>query len=260
MANDYNECILKIPIESEDYMECSDFAVNSIERIMRTAMDESRNRIIINTNLKLGLPMENINKNAGPFLEAWAFETFTNVLADEDNEYQLVNVEAGKRLDMADVILQFKRRRKRQSSVTANVDVKATSKDIENSGKSPNITSFARIRTAYIEDPDYVFIILSIKHKVYSQKEHETNMMTGVMEVVDFNAYDLKCISDSDLSYNPALGTGQLQVRDIHYVERQNRTVWEFCQMLDRKCIASLKGFEGWYRYAKKYEWIKNDG
>lgn len=259
MANSYNKCVFKVPIESDDYMECSDFVVDSIERIMQAAMDEGRNKIIISTNLRLGLPMENINKIAGPFLEAWAFETFTNVLADEDNEYQLVNVEAGKRLDMADVILQFKRKRKRQSSVTANVDVKATSKDIENSGKSPNITSFARIRTAYIKDPDYVFIILSIKHKVYSQKEHRTDMMTGVMEVVDFNAYDLKCISDSDLSYNPALGTGQLQVRDIHYVERQDRTVWEFCQMLDRKCIASLKGFEGWYRYAKKYGWIKDD-
>ncbi len=84
-------------------------------------------------------------------------------------------------------------------------------------------------------------------------------MMTGVMEVVDFNAYDLKYISDSDISYNPALGSGQLQVRDIHYVTRQERTVWEFSQMLDKKCIASRKGFEGWYHYAKKHEWIKNE-
>ena len=84
-------------------------------------------------------------------------------------------------------------------------------------------------------------------------------MMTGVMEVVDFNAYDLKYISDSDISYNPALGTGQLQVRDIHYVTRQERTIWEFSQMLDKKCMASGKGFEGWYHYAKKHEWIKNE-
>ena len=162
MANDYDECEFKVPIESEDYMECSDFVVDSIERIMQAAMDEGRNRIIINTNLKRGLPMENINKIAGPFVEAWAFETFSDVLEDENNEYQLINVEAGERLNMADVILQFTRRRKYQSSVTANVDVKATSKDIKNSGKSPNITSFARIRTAYVEDPDYIFVILSI--------------------------------------------------------------------------------------------------
>ena len=81
----------------------------------------------------------------------------------------------------------------------------------------------------------------------------------GVMEIVDFNAYDLKYLSSSDISYNPALGTGQLQVRDIHYVTRENRTVWEFCQLLDRKCIASNKGFNGWYGYAKQYKWIKED-
>lgn len=256
--SDYDECIFKVPIESKDYMECSDFVVDAIERIMRTAMDEGRNKIIISTNLRLGLPMENINKIAGPFVEAWAFETFSDVLEDENNEYQLVNVEAGERLNMADVILQFRRRRKYQSSVTANVDVKATSEDIKNSGRSPNITSLARIRTAYVEDPDYIFIILSIKHKVYSQKELETKMTIGIMEVVDFNAYDLRYLSDSDISYNPALGSGQLQVKDINYVERQNRTVWEFCQMLDRKCIASSKGFEGWYHYAQKHGWIKN--
>ena len=38
--------------------------------------------------------------------------------------------------------------------------------------------------------------------------------MMGVMEIVDFKAYDLKHISEEDLSYNPALGTGQIQIRD----------------------------------------------
>lgn len=254
----YNALDFKIPIESDDYMECSDFVVTAIEKIMKNAMDDDRNKIVINTNLKLGIPMENINKIAGPFVEAWAHEVFTEVLEDENNEYQLVNVEAGERLNMADIILQFKRQRKRQTAVTAHVDVKATSKDIENSGKSPNITSFARIRTAYCKDPDYIFIILSIKHQVFSQRDANTKMMMGVMEVVDFNAYDLKFIAESDISYNPALGSGQLQVRDIHYVSRRNRTIWEFCQMLDRKCIASRTGFDGWYRYAKQFEWIKD--
>ncbi len=259
MAEKYDELEFKIPVECNDYMECSDFVADSIERIMQMAMDEGHNKIIINTNLKLGLPMENINKIAGPFIEAWAFEIFSDVLEDEKNTYQLINVEAGERLNMADIILQFKKERKHQSSVTVNVDVKATSEDIKHSGKSPNITSFARIRTAYIKEPDYIFIILSIKHKVFSRKDPETRMMMGVMEIVGFRAYDLKYLSDSDISYNPALGSGQLQVRDIHYVTRQNRNVWEFCQMLDRKCIASRTGFQGWYRYAKQYGWIKNE-
>ena len=83
--------------------------------------------------------------------------------------------------------------------------------------------------------------------------------MMGVMEVVDFNAYDLKYISESDFSYNPALGSGQIQIRDIHYVSKEIRTVWEFCQLLDKKCIASKKGFDGWYGYAVQNQWIKED-
>jgi hypothetical protein len=253
----YEQLDLKKPIESEDYVECSEFIVNSIESIMKDAMDTGRNKIVINTNLKLGIPMENVNKIAGPFVEAWAFEVFTESLDDGINKYNLINVEAGERLNMADVILQFKKTRKRSTAVTGHVDVKATSKDIEGSGKSPNITSFARIRTAYIQDPDFIFIILSIKHRVYSSKDVESKMMMGVMEVVDFNAYDLKYIASNDISYNPALGTGQLQVRDIHYVTYEKRTAWEFCELLDKKFMASKKGFDQWLEYAEKNGWIK---
>jgi hypothetical protein len=201
--------------------------------------------------------MENVNKIAGPFVEAWACETFLETLEDTNNTYQLINVEAKERLNMADVVLQFKRARKRQTSVTGHIDVKATSKDIDGSGKSPTITSFARIRSMYIKDPDYLFVILSLKHQVYSTKDSETKLMMGVMEIVDHNAYDLKYLSAPDISYNPALGTGQLQVRDIHYVSLERRNVWDFCQLLDHKCISSKKGYEGWLEYAVKNGWIK---
>lgn len=253
----YESLDLKKPCESEDYEECSNFVVHSIESIIQDAMDTGRNKIVINTNLKLGIPMENVNKVAGPFVEAWAFEVFTDSIEDGENKYELINVEAGERLNMADVILQFKKIRKRSSAVTGHVDVKATSKDIEGSGKSPNITSFSRIRTAYIKDPDFIFIILSIKHRVFSTRDEETKMMMGVMEVVDFNAYDIKYLSNTDISYNPALGTGQIQVRDIHYVTIEKRTAWEFCLLLDKKFIASKKGYGQWLIYAKQNGWIK---
>ena len=253
----YEELMLKVPVESEDYKDCSNFVVTSVEGIIKEAMDSGRNKVIISTNLKLGIPMENINKIAGPIIEAWAFETFQSIFDEDNNSYHLINVEAKERLNMADVILQFRKLRNSNSSITGNIDVKATSNDIPNSGKSPNITSFARIRTAYIRDPDYIFVILSIKHSVFSERDLDSKMMKSVMEVVDFNAYDLKYISDSDLSYNPALGSGQIQIKDIHYVAREERTTWEFCQILDRKCIASIKGFDNWLRYATRHGWIK---
>lgn len=144
--------------------------------------------------------------------------------------------------------------------VTAEVDVKATAEDIDGSGKSPNITSFGRIRTAYVEDPDYLFVILSLKHRVYSQKNEHTKLIDGIMEVVAHRSYDLKYLSARDLSYNPALGTGQIQVRDIHYVAIENRTTWEFCRLLDQKYLASRKNsLETWRELAVKHGWIKSD-
>ena len=157
-------------------------------------------------------------------------------------------------MGIADVILQFK---KDEQSLTGHVDVKATSDDIKNSGRAPNITSFSRIRTAYVKDPDFMFIILSIKHRVYVEKNVKTQLMDG-MEIVNYNAYDLKFISENDLSYNPALGTGQIQIKDIHYVELQHRTTWEFCKLLDKKYLnSSRRNIEDFYREAKKHKWIK---
>ena len=156
---------------------------------------------------------------------------------------------------MADIILQFKRD---SDVLTGNVDVKATANDIPNSGKGPNITSFSRIRTAYVNDPDFMFIILSIKHRVYVKRNEQTKLMDGIMEVIDHNEYDLKFISDSDINYNPALGTGQIQIKDIHYITYQYRTTWEMCQLLDNKYLnSSRRNIDDFIREAKKNGWIK---
>lgn len=252
----YEDMIFKIPVESSTYIEDSEFVIKQINLILNKQKERGDNKIIINTNLRMGLPLENINKIAGPMIEAWAGEVFAGIRDDMDNPYRLINVEAQERLGMADVILQFK---KDNRSITGNVDVKATANDIPNSGKGPNITSFSRIRTAYVKDPDFMFIILSIKHKVYVQRNELTRLMDGIMEIVDYNAYDLKFISDADINYNPALGTGQIQIKDIHYVTYQYRTTWEMCKLLDSKYLhSSRRNFEDFYREAKKNKWIKD--
>lgn len=252
----YDDLIFKIPIESETYSEDSAFVIKQILSILKTRSELGDNKNIINTNLKVGLPLENINKIAGPMIEAWAGEVFAGIRDNINNEYSLINVEAQERLGMADIILQFKKNGK---VLTGNIDVKATANDIEGAGKGPNITSFSRIRTAYVTDPDFMFIILSIKHKVYSERNRVTNLMDGIMEVVDYNAYDLKFISDADINYNPALGTGQIQIKDIHYVTYQYRTTWEMCQLLDQKYLHSTRRtIDDFYREAKKNKWIKD--
>ncbi len=254
----YKDLNFKIPEESKDYSEASDFVIKTIEDILARSIKNGDNRIVINTNLRNGLPMENINKIAGPFVEAWAGELFESIAQNDQNEWNLVHSETCPRLGMADIILQFKKKTTFGSVVTANVDSKATAEDLEKSGKSPNITSFARIRSAYIEDADFIFVILSLKHKVYCQKNHKTGLMDGIMEVVKYNAYDIKYISEPDLSYNPVLGTGQLQIKDIHYVNLVNRTTWEFCQLLDDKFLSSSKRtFDDWLVLANQNGWIK---
>lgn len=252
----YEDLIFKIPQESPTYQEDSAFIIRQIIAILDARKRAGDNKIILNTNLRMGLPLENINKIAGPMIEAWAGEVFAGIRDNSDHEYQLINVETQERLGMADIILQF---RKSGRVLTGNIDVKATAKDIPNSGKGPNITSFSRIRTAYVVDPDYMFIILSIKHKIYSQRNKETGLMDGIMEVADYNAYDLKFISDEDIHYNPALGTGQIQIKDIHYVTYQYRTTWEMCQLLDQKYLhSSRRSMDDFYREARKNQWIKN--
>ena len=134
----YEDLTFKIPVESSTYKEDSEFVIEQMNLILNRQKERGDNKIIINTNLRMGLPLENINKIAGPMIEAWAGEVFAGIRDDLDNSYRLINVEAQERLGMADIILQFK---KDDRSITGNVDVKATANDIPNSGKGPNITS-----------------------------------------------------------------------------------------------------------------------
>lgn len=254
-SNEVDFTKLKIPQESADYPKSSDFVIGQIKTIISAVIEKGDNKIFIHTNLKRGLPLENINKVAGPFVEAWALEKFEAIHIDPANGYRLIHVEPGARLDPYDIILQFKRENGKADIATSYVDVKATCEDIPTSGRSPNITSYGRIRTEYVNDPDYIFIILSLKHKVYGERDASTGMTNGIMEVTAQSVYDLKYVSDEDLSYNPALGTGQLQIRDIHYVSEKRRTTWEFCQLLDRKYLRS-KGEAGWRKLALAHGWL----
>lgn len=124
---EYNDMDFKVPVESTTYKQDSKFIISQIEAILEERKRANDNKIILNTNLKMGLPLENINKIAGPMIEAWAGEVFSGIRDNMDNKYNLINVEAQERLGMADIILQF---RKGGTVLTGNIDVKATANDI----------------------------------------------------------------------------------------------------------------------------------
>lgn len=249
----YEGLSVKKPIEMDDYQENSKMAIDQIDKIIQNRISSGNNEIVVDVGLKRGIPMTNIHRIAAPIVEQWANEVFEEEL--ENEKYDLVGVEVAEgRLDIVDVVLSFKRKNK--DGFNAQVDVKATSGDIETSGKSPNITSFVKIRSAYINDPDFMFVILSLKHSVYSDTTGEK--VKQYLVVKQANTYDLKNISEKDFNINPALGTGQLQIRDIHYVNTEHRTTWEFCQLLDRKFMnAEINTKDRWIKYARKNEWIK---
>lgn len=249
----YEGITLKEPIELDTYEENSDYAVTQIEKIIQTKIDNNKNQIPVRIGLKKGIPMENIHRIAAPIVEAWAIETFEDHLDIEG--YELVGVEPSVgRTDFVDVILSFKR--KDREGFVAEVDVKSTAEDIKTSGKSPNITSFIKIRSAYVNDPDLLFVILSLKHSVYSDTTGKEVKQYVVVKKV--NAYDLKYLSPNDFTINPALGSGQLQIKDIHYVEKKKHTTLEFCKLLDSKFMKpEINTKEKWMGYAEKNGWIK---
>ena len=94
----YEDMNFKIPVESESYKEDSEFVIEQITQILNRQRQKGDNRIVINTNLRMGLPLENINKIAGPMIEAWAGEVFAGIRDDMNNPFQLINVEAQERL------------------------------------------------------------------------------------------------------------------------------------------------------------------
>ena len=58
----YADMNFKIPRESENYKKDSKLVVDRILKILDERKAKNDNKIIINTNLRLGLPLENINK------------------------------------------------------------------------------------------------------------------------------------------------------------------------------------------------------
>ena len=48
----YEDFLFKVPVESSDYRENSDFVIQQIESIIKEAIDSQRNKIFINTNQK----------------------------------------------------------------------------------------------------------------------------------------------------------------------------------------------------------------
>ena len=57
----YEDMNFKVPVESESYKEDSEFVIEQITQILDRQRQKGDNRIVINTNLRMGLQLEYIN-------------------------------------------------------------------------------------------------------------------------------------------------------------------------------------------------------
>ncbi len=246
----YKELNLRKAIENKDYNTYSKEAICKIDSIFNDLLNSANNEVAIKSNLSKGLPIENINKIAGPILEEWVCTVFES----KKKQYDLLQVKPQKKTALSDVDLKFNIGKK---EIKIKIDVKATCEEIKGSGKSPNITSFGKIRDAYLNNQNFIFLIFSIKYSVEKMSIGKDGFFTDKLLVKDFNIYDFKFIADNDLTYNPALGTGQIQIKDIHNVKIKQRNVDDLLRLLDTKYLNSSKRtFSDFRKLAVKNKWL----
>jgi hypothetical protein len=146
---------------------------------------------------------------------------------------------SGKRLDLYDFLLFFKFLDEKPEQ-PVYVNSKATSLDIKTAGKNPNLVSFGKIRSLFLQKPQLIYILLSFKHSLSNQ---------GII-VKSVEAFELKDIATSDIVYNKRLN--QLQLRDIFNVRPESRTVNDFIALIDEKFIRS-RGKEEWKKEVNRF-------
>jgi hypothetical protein len=138
------------------------------------------------------------------------------------------------------------------------VDVKATAVDIKGAGQNANLTSYAKIRDQYLADPNYIFMVLALEHTVRSYVLVD-GKIESIMKVASCQVFDLKSLAARDVSLNPALGHGQLQIRDIQNMDSECvRTTADFCALLDAQFLAR-NGEAKLQKLALKKGWLAVD-
>src|SRR4030042_5612599 len=178
------------------------YTISLLDNILKNLIKNNESHIHISTNLRKGFPLENINKIAGPFAEAWLQEKIENICL-HPNEYIFSDYEGGARLDFYDIKFHLK-----NEAIGVDrdifIDTKSAALDIPTSGLGSNLTSYIRIRNIYLNDSSLRFIMSGLKHRV-------TQSPSGLI-IEGFNVFDLMYVADKELSFNKTMGS-QLQIR-----------------------------------------------
>lgn len=193
----------------------------------KATIDPSINKVLLSTNLKRGLPVKDIHKLAGPLTDEWVYQVLNDIASDSSNQYGIYCVESKDSSSLDDVSFKIK-----GIEETILIDVKSASLEKgDRAGKSSNLTSFRKIRPHYINNPNSIFMILSVKNGPFI----ENNIRKGFV-MTSFNVFDLKLVKEQELKFNTAMGD-QFQIGNSMKVTQVNRTTDEFIELIDKKYI-----------------------
>lgn len=191
----------------------------------KATTDETINKVLLSTNLKRGLPVKDIHKLAGPLTDEWVYQVLNEIAENPNNKYGIYCVESKDSSSLDDVSFKIK-----GINETILVDVKSASLEKGNrAGKSSNLTSFRKIRPHYINNPDSIFIILSVKNGPFI----EDDIRKGFI-MTSFNVFDLKLVKEEELKFNTAMGD-QFQIGNSMKVTQVDRTTSDFINLIDKK-------------------------
>lgn len=119
----YNDFNLIKANDDKNYSKFSKKAIDIVKGIFDELLSDDENEVILKSNLRNGLPIENINKIAGPVLEEWVF----TVLDSKKEQYGLLQVKPQKKTALSDVDLKCTIESKLKY---IKIDVKATCEEM----------------------------------------------------------------------------------------------------------------------------------
>lgn len=201
---------------------------NLVSEIFNNATkNNSINKVTLLTNLKRGIPTKDIHKIAGPLTDEWVYQVLNDIGSDSTNKYGIYDVQSKDSSSLDDVSFRIK-----GLPEPIMIDVKSASLEKgDKAGKSSNLTSFRKIRPHYLDNPNSIFLILSVKNGPYIEARQRKGF-----EMTSFNVFDLKLVKDSELKFNTAMGD-QFQIGNSMKVTQVERTTADFIKLIDSKYI-----------------------
>lgn len=214
---------------SSNYFKVSMLIQQVIYKIFEEIINDGiKNKVLLQTNLKRGMPEKDIHKIAGPITDEWVYEMLDDYSNQVSKRYPIENVRSMGSSSLEDVYFEIKD--SKNNAIPVLIDVKSASLEKgPSAGKGSNITSFRKIRPHYVNNPNSIFLCLSVKNLPYKE-----NGKRKGFDFVGIHLFDIKLVTENELKLNKRMGD-QFQISNSTNVTQVDRSTQEFIEMIDSK-------------------------